>query len=164
MNLQIRPLRTEDMAAVVQLSLLAWAPIFLSFEQVLGSKIYKLIYPDWQTAQRGVVEAVCKNEKITVWLAEVDGAVAGFIAYELDSQEHSQDRTGEVELLAVHPAYQNRGIGTALNRFALQKMRESGMKLVGVGTGGDPGHAPARRSYEKAGYTALPLVRYYQDL
>ena len=33
-----------------------------------------------------------------------------------------------------------------------------------VGTGGDPGHAPARRSYEKSGYTPLPLVRYYKDL
>jgi hypothetical protein len=43
-------------------------------------------------------------------------------------------------------------------------MREAGMKLAVVGTGGDPGHAPARRSYEKAGYTGLPLVRYYKDL
>ena len=42
--------------------------------------------------------------------------------------------------------------------------KESGMKLAEVGTGGDPSHAPARRSYEKAGYTALPLVRYYKDL
>lgn len=30
--------------------------------------------------------------------------------------------------------------------------------------GGDPGHAPARRCDEKAGYTALPLVRYVQVL
>jgi len=67
-------------------------------------------------------------------------------------------------LLAVHPEYQNSGIGTELNTFALQKMKEGGMKLAVVGTGGDPGHAPARRSYEKAGYTALPLVRYYKDL
>jgi len=43
-------------------------------------------------------------------------------------------------------------------------MKESGMKLAVVGTGGDPGHAPARRSYEKAGYTGLPLVRYYKVL
>ena len=36
------------------------------------------------------------------------------------------------------------------------------MKLATVDTGGDGIHAPARRSYEKAGYTALPLVRYYK--
>ena len=38
------------------------------------------------------------------------------------------------------------------------------MRLAVVGTGGDPGHAPARRCYEKAGYTGLPLVRSYQAL
>ena len=38
------------------------------------------------------------------------------------------------------------------------------MTLAVVGTGGDPGHAPARRSYEKAGYTGLPLMRYYRPL
>ena len=64
----------------------------------------------------------------------------------------------------IEKIVQNRGIGTDLNNFALGKMKESGMKLAVVGTGGDPGHAPARKSYEKAGYKALPLVRYYQDL
>jgi len=38
------------------------------------------------------------------------------------------------------------------------------MKLAVVSTGGDESHVPARRSYEKAGYTALPLVKYYRDL
>jgi hypothetical protein len=38
------------------------------------------------------------------------------------------------------------------------------MQLAVVGTGGDEGHAPARRSYEKAGYTGLPLMRYYKAL
>ena len=36
------------------------------------------------------------------------------------------------------------------------------MDLAVAATGGDPGHAPARRSYEKSGYTALPLVRFYR--
>jgi predicted N-acetyltransferase YhbS len=38
-------------------------------------------------------------------------------------------------LLAVHPEYQNRGIGTELNNFALERMKESGMKMAVVGTG-----------------------------
>jgi GNAT superfamily N-acetyltransferase len=70
----------------------------------------------------------------------------------------------ELSLLAVHPDYQNDGIGTELNIAALQKMKAAGMRLAVVGTGGDEGHAPARSSYEKAGYRPLPLVRYYQDL
>jgi hypothetical protein len=39
-----------------------------------------------------------------------------------------------------------------------------GETLVQLGTGGDPGHAPARHTYEKAGFTPLPLVRYYKEL
>ena len=95
-----------------------------------------------------------------MYVAEVDGRPVGFVVYELNLQ----DKAGEVPLLAVHPDHQNQGIGTKLNEFALARMQESGMRLAVVGTGGDPGHAPARRSYEKAGYTPLPLVRYYQAL
>jgi hypothetical protein len=43
-------------------------------------------------------------------------------------------------------------------------MRESGMRVAMIGTGGDPGHAPARRAYDKAGYTALPSVQYFKAL
>jgi ribosomal protein S18 acetylase RimI-like enzyme len=161
MNLRIRPVSNDDVEDLVQLSLLAWAPIFSSFEQILGPDIYAIIYPDWRASQREGVETVCRDgAKTIVWVAEVDGIVVGLMAYEL----HSKDNTGEVQLLAVHPEYQNRGIGTELNNFALERMKESGMKMAVVGTGGDPSHAPARRSYEKAGYNALPLVRYYKDL
>ncbi len=161
MNVQIRLLHAGDIEEVLQLSLLAWAPVFRSFEHVLGPAIYTKIYPDWETIQRAAVDEVLRDgEKYTVWVAEHEQTIVGFIAYTLSLTE----RVGEVYLLAVHPAYQNHGIGTELNNFALRKFKDHGMQLAVVGTGGDPGHAPARRSYEKAGYTPLPLVRYYKDL
>ena len=161
MDLRIRPVRDDDVEDLVQLSLLAWVPIFRSFRQLLGGDIYALIWPDWRTQQREAIERLCKDgDKTIVWVAELDGTVVGFLAYELDLKK----KTGEVELLAVHPEYQNLGIGTELNTFALEKMKESGMTLAKVETGGDPSHAPARRSYEKAGYTPLPLVRYFKAL
>ena len=161
MNWPIRPVRDNDVEDLVRLSLLAWAPVFGSFEQVLGHNIYALIWPDWRTGQRDAVERVCKDdEKTTVWVAELDGTVVGFLAIELNIK----DKIGDVALLAVHPDYQNRGIGTDLNSFAIEKMKASGMIMARVETGGDASHAPARRSYEKAGYTALPLVRYFKDL
>lgn len=160
MNFQIRPFNKSDINDLVRLSLLAFEPVFLSFEKILGPKIYPIIYPDWRKGQKEAVEKVCNNEKITLWVAEVDGNVAGYVAYEL----YDDDKSGEVQLLAVHPDHQNHGIGTELNTLALQKMKESGIKMAVVATGGDESHAPARKSYEKAGYTALPLVRYYKDL
>jgi predicted N-acetyltransferase YhbS len=165
MNLPIRPFSPDDLEDVVQVSLAAWTPVYHSFEEVLGTRIYSLLFPDWKQTQRAIVEKICReHEKTLVWVAEAHGTIIGFIAYTLNSQENGQENTGEVELLAVHPEYQNQGIGTELNRFVLEKMKASGIQLAIVATGGDSGHAPARRTYEKAGYTALPGVRYYQAL
>jgi GNAT superfamily N-acetyltransferase len=161
MNLQFRLFNTSDMNDVIQLSLLAWEPVFVAWERILGPELYPIaIYTDWRIGQKEVVEKVLAGEHITTWVAEVDGTVAGFVCYELNEAT----KIGEVQLLAVHPKYQNHGVGTQLNLFALQKLKEDGMKLAVVGTGGDEGHAPARRSYEKAGYTGLPLMRYYKAL
>ena len=159
-DLRIRAVCEADVEDLVQLSLLAWVPVFDSFEQVLGSSIYRMIWPDWRAGQREAVETVCKDGEKEVLVAEVDGVVVGFVAYAMNDK----DKTGEVLLLAVHPDHQNLGIGTELNTFALKKMKEGGMTMARVETGGDPSHAPARRSYEKAGYQALPLVRYFLDL
>jgi ribosomal protein S18 acetylase RimI-like enzyme len=160
-DLRIRPLCEEDIEDLVQLGLSAWEPVFASFETVLGLDIFHAIWPEWRKSQREGIEGVCKGEDaLTVWVAELGGAAVGFVAYKLNEDS----KEGEVEMLAVHPDYQNRGIGTELNCFALEQLREAGMILAAVGTGGDPGHAPARRSYEKAGYTPLPLVRYYKKL
>jgi ribosomal protein S18 acetylase RimI-like enzyme len=157
--MQIRPFVSSDINELVQLTLLAFEPVFVSFERVLGPNIYPILYPDWRQRQKEGVESLSKNEKIDFYVAEMDHRAVGFIAVEM-----YEDKNAEVQLLAVHPTYQNRGIGTQLNNFALQKMKEAGAKLAIVATGGDEGHLPARKSYEKAGYTALPLVRYYKDL
>lgn len=161
MDLRIRPMREDDIEDLVQLGLLAWEPVFASFRRVLGPDLYQAMFPDWRKSQREGIEGVCRDsEKMTVWVAEVDGAAVGFLAYELKDS----NKEGEVMMLAVDPDYQNQGVGTELNCFALERMRESGMEMAKVETGGDPSHAPARRSYEKAGYTALPLVRYFKKL
>jgi ribosomal protein S18 acetylase RimI-like enzyme len=159
MNIRIRPFKDSDINDLIALTLLAFEPIFISFEKILGPRIYPVIYPDWRKRQQEGVKNISHNNKISLWVAEVDEKVLGYIAYEL------YDATSaEVQLLAVHPEYQNHGIGTQLNTFVLEKMKEAGMKLAIVSTGGDESHAPARRSYEKVGYTALPLVKYYKDL
>jgi GNAT superfamily N-acetyltransferase len=64
----------------------------------------------------------------------------------------------------VDPAFQGRGIGSALLSRALTWMSEAGMAVAMVETGGDPGHAPARRTYEKLGFGVVPVARYYKTL
>ncbi len=161
MNLSIRPFETTDTPDLVHITLLAFEPIFQSFRQVLGPAIYALLYPDWRQTQQAGIESICQTvESTPLLVAELEGTIVGYLAYTLNPK----DKTGEVQLLAVHPDYQNQGFGTRLNLAALEAMKAAGMQLAVVGTGGDPSHAPARKSYEKAGYTPLPLVRYYHDL
>jgi ribosomal protein S18 acetylase RimI-like enzyme len=156
---RIRPLAGDDVEQIVELSLLAWEPAFESMEKALGPRIFRLIWPNWRKGQREGIEGACKaKDRYHVLVAELDGRVAGFLAYEVKGE------TGEVVLLAVHPDFQRRGIATQLNQAALDAMKAAGMKMAVAETGGEEGHAPARRAYEKAGYTGLPLVRYFKDL
>ena len=49
--------------------------------------------------------------------------------------------------------------------FAVERMREAGMHVAVVSTGGDASHALARRAYEKAGFTVgIPSVWLSQKL
>jgi GNAT superfamily N-acetyltransferase len=93
-------------------------------------------------------------------VADLDTVVAGFVAARLDHRESM----GEIYMIAVDPAYQRNGIGSLLMSFALQWIKDNGVALAMVETGGDPGHAPARRTYEQAGFAYLPIARYFKKL
>jgi ribosomal protein S18 acetylase RimI-like enzyme len=158
-QVRVRSLVDSDIEQIVDLSLLAWEPVFESMEKVLGPRIFHLIWPDWKKSQAEGVEGACRaTDKYQTLVAELDGRVVGFIAHELKGE------TGEVVLLAVHPEFQRRGIATQLNQAVLAEMKAAGMKMAVAETGGEDGHAPARGAYEKVGYTGLPLVRYFKDL
>ncbi len=158
---KIRPFEDRDTEAVVGLSLRAWAPAFASLERVLGSEIFRRQHPDWRVDQRRAVENVCVAEKGRVWVAEVGESTVGFVAVEFN---HPESSMGEISMLAVDPDYQGGGIGTSLTEFALDRLKAAGMTVAMVETGGDPGHAAARRTYEKAGYVHLPIARYFKEL
>jgi len=158
-QVRVRPFVASNVTEIVELSLLAWEPVFESFEKVLGPSVFSILYPDWRKTQAEGVEGACRaTDKYHTLVAQVDGRVVGFLSYELKGE------TGEVVLLAVHPEYQRRGIATQLNQAALDAMKAAGVKMAVAETGGEEGHAAARRAYEKVGYTGLPLVRYFKDL
>lgn len=157
----IRKIRESDIDTVVEFSINAWEPVFCSFKKVLGNEIFEILRPNWRQEQARLVRQTCQNHhKFSTFVAEAEGKAVGFVAVIL----RKDTLVGEIDLLAVDPNYQNQGIGTALNQYALGFMKENGMTFAEVGTGGDPGHAPARRAYEKAGFTPLPLMRYYKVL
>jgi GNAT superfamily N-acetyltransferase len=95
-----------------------------------------------------------------VWVAIEAGSPVGFVAVKL----HAETSVGEISMITVEPDVQRRGIGAALTAFALDWMREAGMSVAMVETGGDPGHAPARRLYEQLGFGLFPIARYFKKL
>lgn len=69
-----------------------------------------------------------------VYVAELDGAVAGFVFTLFDAKR----KTGEIGLNAVDPRLQSQGIGKAMYEFALNDLKARGAEIAYVGTGGDP--------------------------
>ncbi len=160
MGVRVRDYATVDAEVVVALSLRAWAPVFASTEELLGPELSGRLRGDWRASQERAVRAVLADPAQRVWVADDQGQAVGFVAATL----HTDSLLGEVSMLAVDPDAQNHGVGMALTATATDWLRTSGMRVAMIDTGGDPGHAPARRVYEKADYTALPVVRYFKAL
>jgi GNAT superfamily N-acetyltransferase len=155
-DLQFRPARSEDAVRLQAIRRAAYAPVFASFRSILGDEIYELAQRREDDAQEGLLASLLAGDAgCELYVAAAGAEVVGFVAVHLNRETH----VGEIGLNAVDPAYASKGAGTAMYEFALQHMRQAGMKVATVATGGDPSHAPARRAYEKAGFTVeIPSV------
>jgi ribosomal protein S18 acetylase RimI-like enzyme len=160
MELVVAPFEPKHLEAVVRLSLRAWEPVFVSIREALDPEVYREQYPDWRADQARAVEAACSDAGGEAWTALADGEVAGFYALKF----HRADRIGEIHMIAVDPDYQRRGFATVLTRHALDRMKKAGMTTAMVETGGDPGHAPARATYEATGFRLFPVAKYFRKL
>ncbi len=158
--MEIVPYDDSRFDAIVRLSLRAWEPVFESIENAMDPDVYREQHPDWRVTQRNAVESVCADEDVHVWVASEGSQTVGFVALKL----HTEERMGEIYMIAVDPDFQRRGTATALTNHSLAWLKKAGMTTVTVETGGDPGHAPARRTYESAGFRLFPVARYFKKL
>jgi len=110
--------------------------------------------PDLRSDQEQAITATCTSTLMNATVSDQTGAPVGFVAFTADQAS----QLGVIEMLAVDPNRQRAEIGTALTTFALRALRDAGRHTAMVETGGDPGHAAARRIYEKAGCTLLPIA------
>lgn len=157
----IRPYASDDRQALLDLSIRAWETVFPQTKAAVPEFVYNSFYPQgWQARQLTDLAAVLDGEPENVDVAVVSGLVAGWVCTRL----HPVDDMGEIYVLAVDPAHQRRGVGTALTNRACERIRASDLRMVMVETGGDPGHAPARAAYEASGFQRWPVARYFRDL
>ena len=160
-GIEIREFGDDDLETVIEFSLRAWAPVFAAVRDVLGDQIFLRLHPDWKASQAEAVRSSCTDGERDVFVAVASGRPVGFVVIALNA---FHERMGVIEIIGVDPDYQRRGISSRLTEFAAGHMRSRGMDIAVVETGGDPGHAPARAVYETAGFTLLPIARYFRLL
>lgn len=155
-SLVIRPASAHDVPYLQIVRRAAFAPVFASFRAILGDELDALVHANADQEQADLLAAMFTPD--TPWevhVAERDGVIVGFVSVRLNADT----KLGEIGLNAVHPDHAGHGVGTAMYEHALARMKAAGMRVATVSTGGDPSHAPARRAYEKAGFTAgIPSV------
>jgi len=161
-RLSLRPIRSEDLPELHRIRRLAFLPIFESFRSLVGDEIAPIAFGAAEEEQARHLDEICAPDSGHHVLAAIDQAeMVGFVSFSVDPAK----RKGELGLNAVAPAYSGRGIGTWMYEEALVRMKALGAEVVEVGTGGDPAHAPARRAYEKAGFSrSIPGVHFYRKL
>lgn len=161
-DIRIRAFARDDLPALQTIRAAAFAPIFEAFRAHVGDAIYTAELADSAEEQARLLDALCADpDANNVHVAERGGAIVGFVSFMI----HPAKPTAEIGLNAVHPDHAGRGVGAALYDFALAQMKARGVQVAWVSTGGDNAHAPARRAYEKTGFThTIPSVAMYRLL
>ena len=136
--------------ALLEMSLHAWEPVFPRMHNDVPEFVYDAFYPQgWQQRQLSDLKEVLEGEHPVAWVC---------------TRIHPEDQMGEIYVIAVDPEYQRRGVGQQLMEHAYAQIKDAGMRMVMVETGGDSGHAPARALYESEGFVRWPVARYFKDL
>ncbi len=146
---------------VLALSMRAWEPVFPKLREAVPEFVYECFYPDgWRARQTTDVGTFLDSDEERIWVAHEARRLLGFVG----ARVHPEDNMGEIYILAVDPAAQRRGVATALMDKANTALRDEGLAMVMVETGGDPGHSASRATYEAAGFQRWPVARYFKPL
>lgn len=157
--LVIEPMRKEDKERVLEIGFAAWEGIHSAYKNCLGEELYSIVYPDWKTSYKNsLTAAIEKNE---FYVAKKDGVIYGFCSarYEKDG------KLGIFGYNGVDINSRGMRIASRMYNFLKGNLINKGCIYARVHTGLDDGHAPARRAYERTGFShPLPMVTYYMKI
>ena len=147
--------------ALLDISLRAWGSVFPRMHNDVPEFVYDAFYPQgWQQRQLSDLKEVFDQEPQNVSVAIEGEHPVAWVCTRI----HPEDQMGEIYVIAVDPEYQRCGVGQRLMDHASAQIKDAGMRMVMVETGGDSGHAPARALYESEGFVRWPVARYFKDL
>jgi ribosomal protein S18 acetylase RimI-like enzyme len=93
-----------------------------------------------------------------IWLTHDDGGPRGLLYC---APERMTEGAWNILLIAVDPALQGRGVGSALIEAVEAVLNERGARIVLVETSGLPDFEPTRRFYRARGYSEEARIRDY---
>ena len=158
----IRPFAAPDGQPILDLTLATFEPFYEgSFRSLMGELIFAVQHGDWRKDYAEKVPFLHQPQAGKyVDVAEVDGALAGYVSWQVDlAREH-----GTITILAVAPVHRRDHVGRQLCEHAMARMKDLGARIVEIGTGGDAFHAPARALYENLGCIQIPVAVYFKEL
>ena len=155
-NLIIRKATLNDANRIEAIARQQWAVIYQEYRNRIGDELFEINFPN--ALDRKATAVIKALETGRCFVAEVDGVVAGFAFYNVNESAKS----GEICNNGVDSDYKGRGIAGKLYNAIFEEIKALGCIAVKVSTGLDDAHAPARRAYEKAGFSLnLPTIMYY---
>jgi len=141
----IRPARFSDIEAIKHITKLAFEPVSMDrmfqdfFNEAIGGK-------EWYEYKNASLEKQCKSNIYQVIVCEIDDKVVGYATMHLDFQRG----IAEIGNNAVHPDFQRRGIGKAMQQEIMRRMLENGFNKFKVNTLSND--ISAQKVYEKLGF------------
>lgn len=156
--MDIRPLDSADLPAVLDLTLATFGPFYEDFYRpAVGEKVFHNRHSGWRDDYRKQLAGIHdpSHGKYAA-VATSEGTIDGYVAWLIQAEA----RHGEIDLLAVASSGRRQQCGRRLAQHAIDAMQSAGVDVVSIGTGGDAFHAPARALYEALGFTAYPTVSY----
>ncbi|MBE7020601.1 MAG: GNAT family N-acetyltransferase [Ruminococcaceae bacterium] len=155
----ITSMKEEDKKRVLEIAVESWEAIHKAYKSCLGEKLYNSLYPDWKsTFKKTFTDSFDKSD---FYVAKKDGKIYGFCS----ARYERNGRLGIFGYNGVDINSRGMRIASKMYSFLKNEFSKKGCIYARVHTGLDNGHAPARRAYERTGFShPLPMVTYYMKI
>jgi ribosomal protein S18 acetylase RimI-like enzyme len=158
----IRPFAESDVNTLVTLTIETFRPFYdVYVRDLLGPDIFEHQHGQWEQDYRDEVPTMhnpAAHQFVAVY--DLDEGIAGYVSWKVGPKPQH----GEIYMLAVAPEYRSQHVGRELCDHAIAAMKQSDVDVVGIGTGQDDFHAPARALYESLGFTKIPIAGYLKHI
>jgi len=152
-HFKIRRYQDGDRAALKEITALAFDGV--SIDQNIERMYGVIAGKDWRFRKGRHTDWDIAAHAYGIFVAEVDGKPAGFIATRPDAET----RIGSIPDMAVHPSHQGKGIGTALIKVALDYLISQGMEYVRIETLQQ--NAVGQKLYPRMGFQEIARQIHY---